>query len=127
MANTKIQQRHVGPSPRLTRKLESIQDLSKPNQARLTPDPQTKLRMNSLERLLRLTKPAARVAKEPKTEYQEHLQMAKALSKSLVAAPARAAAGTATANQAPESEEVRKKTRDTGRAMRFRRCACRPV
>jgi len=33
--------------------------------------------------------------------------MAKALSKSLVA-PARVAAGTATADQAPESEEVRK-------------------
>lgn len=48
------------------------------------------------------------MAKEPKTEYQEHLQMAKALSKSLVAAPARVDAGTATADQPPESEEVGK-------------------
>eukprot|EP00903_Cladosiphon_okamuranus_P010440 g9876.t1 len=43
---------------------------------------------------------AAAVAKEPKTEYQEHIQMAKALSKSLVE-PTRAAA----AEQEEETDE----------------------
>lgn len=52
---------------------------------------------------------AAPVAKEPKTEYQEHIQMAKALSKSLVEPkPSAAATATATAEQAEEAEEVRR-------------------
>lgn len=39
------------------------------------------------------------VAKEPKTEFQEHIQMAKALSKSLVVAPSET-------EEDPEDQEV---------------------